>query len=242
MIWVHVNNTGLDAEKSQLSKNLVILIRQWGSFHERYSLCGDLAFESFAFGERSQVALLSAAVWQGGGVSLCDYSEEKHKRYPSFKTKASFVGACDIYAFLDHEINGYEFYGEAKYERMSISPNRQWNDVFDNLNSKVDKSSNELIAEDSLGERNILDVPIVSISFRMLSVATSKIGQLKKLKTKYLKAIEEFEDYHLSGVFFLDNAHIPRNDYKSTVPLGVSIHMKIYAGASEILNPNRPKR
>lgn len=76
----------------------------------------------------------------------------------------------------------------------------------------------------------------------MLSITVTKFAQLEELKAQYLKAVEEYQDYHASGVFFLDNLHVPQNNEKSVIPLGVSIHMKIYAGANEILTPKKVKR
>lgn len=195
--------------------------------HRRYMQCsgGEV---SFAYGERSQVSFLGAAIWQEGGVALCDYSEEKTKWFPLIEDTHPFVGACDIYAY-DKRNENYEFYAEAKYERVTISPNREWSKIFEELQLRADESAYALIEDHNDEDINGMGAPIFSICFRMLSITGSKVDKYKKYRDDYIDSIRKYDDYNLSGWYFFQQPH--GRDFENGIryPVGTSIHLKHFA-------------
>ena len=86
--------------------------------------------------------MLAAAQWMKGGVALAEFSHEKNTK---IKRKKNKEGRGDLYLSGDD----YGFYLEAKHERVSLSPDRCWKTIFDDLSQKAMKAAKETRDEDS---------------------------------------------------------------------------------------------
>jgi len=217
----------LSDDEAHLIDQLIPIVKRWCLMHEHYVQCSD-GEVSFAYGERSQVSLLGAAVWQEGGVALCDYSEEKTKWFPSIEDTHPFLGACDIYAY-DKTNELYEFYAEAKYERVTISPSREWSEVFDRLQHLADTSAYALVEDHGEEDVNGMGAPILSICFRMLSITGNKVDDYKGYLEKYIDSIKNYDDYNLSGWYFFESPYGTDFEKGILYPVGTSIHLKHFA-------------